>query len=372
MNKKILNRILTFAGIILLFLVISYTFVPEVLGGKIVNQSDIAGWQGMSNESVKYNESHPDDTALWTNSMFGGMPTVSISAQFKGDWTEWIYNLLLTGARPATYLFISLIGGFLLLLSFGTSTVAAIGGAIAITFCSYNMQIIQVGHNTKMQAIAYMPWVLAALVYTYRSALEKKNRKWLFPTVTGAVLFAFALSFQIKANHPQISYYLAIIILVFVIALFIKLLTIKEKKPLIIRFFTASALLLVIGCIGIATNLNKLLPTYEYAEYSMRGGSELKPQTENHNAEGLALDYATAWSYGIEETPNLMIPNFNGGSSSGDPRLKNSATEELFRQARQPHVDEIMKSLLSTGVRSHLPQVLCIWEQSPSSFSSSD
>ena len=346
MKNRILKNILYAAGIVLLFIVISYAFVPEVLGGKIVNQSDISGWTGMTNEVVTYNEDHPEDPSFWTNSMFGGMPTISMYGIFKGDWTNWLYDLLLTGARPATYFFISLLGGFLLMLAFGISPLLAIGGAVAITFCSYNMQIIQVGHNTKMQAIAYMPWVLAAMVFTYRSALAaatgKPERKKFLKTLLGSVLFAFALSFQIKANHPQISYYLAIIILVYVLTVFVKILAGKEKKKAMAGFFTASALLLVIGGIGICTNLNKLLPTYEYARYSMRGGSELG---QAGNSEGLDIEYATAWSYGIEETPNLLIPDFNGGASSGDPRLKDSEVRNLLAQARQPDIDETMRHL---------------------------
>ena len=347
MKNSISRKVLYAAGIILLFLVISYAFVPEVLGGKIVNQSDISGWTGMTNEVITYNEAHPDDPSFWTNSMFGGMPTISMYGIFKGDWTNWIYDFLLTGARPATYLFISLLGGFLLMLAFGIRPVLAVAGAIAITFCSYNLQIIQVGHNTKMQAIAYMPWVLAAMAFTYRSALAalEDRKKGLLKTLLGAVLFAFALSFQIKANHPQISYYLAIMILVYVIAVFIRILAGKDRKPALVRFFTASALLLVTGCLGIATNLNKLLPTYEYAEYSMRGGSELGKTGDGQDNGGLDIDYATAWSYGIGETPNLLIPDFNGGASSGDPGLKNSEVRDLLVQARQPDIDKVMRQL---------------------------
>ena len=346
MNKKTIRSILYCAGTLLLFLVISYAFVPEVLSGKIVNQSDISGWTGMTNEVISYNEEHPEDPSFWTNSMFGGMPTISMYGIFKGDWTSWLYDFLLTGARPATYLFISLLGGFLLMLAFGIRPLLAVAGAIAITFCSYNMQIIQVGHNTKMQAIAYMPWVLAALVFTYKTALSLsgETRKRILKTVLGAVLFAFALSFQIKANHPQISYYLAIIIIIYVIAVFVKILTDKERKREITGFFTASALLLVTGGLGIATNMNKLLPTYEYAEYSMRGGSELG-HASGEAAEGLEIDYATAWSYGIEETPNLLIPNFNGGSSSGNPKLRDSEVRDLLVQARQPDIEQTMKYL---------------------------
>ncbi len=350
-RNKIVRDILTFVGAAALFLVLSYAFVPEVLGGKVVNQSDISGWKGMAQEALEYNHTYPDDKTAWTNSMFGGMPTVTMYDDFDGDWTDPLYDLLLAGPRPAPYLFVALLGGFLLMLSFGVNRWLAIAGAIAIAFCSYNMQIIQVGHNTKMQAIAFMPWVLAGMVYTYRNAMKHLGegwKKWLPQTALGATLFALALSFQIKANHPQITYYLAIVILIYAVTCIISLLRGKDafRKTRAVRFVTASAMLLVIGCIGIATNLNKLIPTLSYAEYSMRGGSELSAESGGGNTGGLSIDYATrGWSYGIEETPNLLIPNFNGGASAGEPNIKSSETEKLLREAGQPNLRQTMKSL---------------------------
>ena len=398
MNRELLKKIGIYAGIILLFLVISYGYVPEVLSGKIVNQSDIASWKGMANEAMTHNGAHPEDPTAWTNSMFGGMPTTATIDSFEGDWTDRIYDFLLTGRRPATYLFIALVGGFLLMLSMGINGIVAVAGAIAIAFCSYNMQIIQVGHNTKMQAIAYFPWVLAGVIFTYRTILYErlprrfaprndvkdrlsdngvKNRHsnddvkeqhsrndvkeqhsdviarpsgrgnlsgWLPKTVLGATLFAFALSMQIKANHVQITYYLAIVIAVYVIALFISLCANKEKRHLIGRFFIASGLLLIIGLVGIATNANKLIPTYEYTEYTMRGGSELSGSGAGHSDSGLDLEYATAWSYGIEEMPNLLIPNFNGGSSSGELSMS-SETAKLLKRAGQPNLRQVIKHM---------------------------
>ena len=367
MNRQLLKNIGIYAGIFLLFVVLAYGFTPQVLDGKIVNQSDIASWKGMANEAVTYNQANPDDPTAWTNSMFGGMPTTATIDSFEGDWTDAIYDFLLTGKRPASYLLLALIGGFLLMLSLGTGKVMAVAGAVAIAFCSYNMQIIQVGHNTKMQAIAYFPWVLAGVIFTYRAALksfacaqdDKKGSQykstvisserqrdekssWLPKTILGATLFAFALSMQIKANHPQITYYLAIVIFAYAIGLFIYLCT--RKKDLIKRFFAASAFLLVVGCIGIATNANKLIPTYEYSKYTMRGGSELSSDSDSHNAKGLDLEYATAWSYGINEMPNLLIPNFNGGSSSGELPL-DSETGQLLKMAGQQNLRQTMKHL---------------------------
>ncbi|MBO5980652.1 MAG: hypothetical protein J6Q12_09530, partial [Bacteroidales bacterium] len=229
MNKETLKKILIYAGIVLLFVVLAYAFVPQVLEGKIVNQSDIASWKGMANEAVTHNAAHPEDPTAWTNSMFGGMPTTATIDDFEGDWTQKIYKFLLTGRRPATYLFLALLGGFLLMLSMGINGILAVAGAIAVAFCSYNMQIIQVGHNTKMQAIAYFPWVLAAVIFTYRAALKLPGgsapdkdttswKDWLPKTVLGATLFGLALSMQIKANHVQITYYLAIVIYTYAIA----------------------------------------------------------------------------------------------------------------------------------------------------------
>ena len=349
MDKNLIKKVGICIGIVLLFLVLAYGFVPQVLSGKIVNQSDITGYVSMSHESTEWNKAHPDDQARWTDSMFGGMPTTSFMPSNKGDWTQPLYNLLLTGKRPATYLFISLLGAFLLMLSLGIDTILAIGGAIAVTFCSYNFQIILVGHNTKMQAIAFLPWVLAAVIFTYRKATKKESpgwKSWLPATLLGSVLFGLALSMQIKANHQQITYYLAIIVGIYVLTLFIWLLCSKDRRKLIGRFFAASALLLAVGSIGIATNAIKLAPLYEYTKYTMRGGSELShPSGKDVNSNGLQLDYATAWSYSWRELPNLMIPDFNGGSSSGGVNPDKSAVVKLFKDAGQGNPEEIAKAL---------------------------
>ena len=352
------------------FLVLSYAFVPEVLEGKVVNQGDISGWQGMAHEKISWDKAHPGESAAWTGSMFSGMPTASIQSSTKGDWTQPLYDLLLTGKRPATYLFISLLGAFLMFLAFGVHPLVAAGGAIAVTFCSYNIQIIQVGHNTKMQALSFLPWVFAAVVFTYRKACgvlaagrsastapvrKGQSRsestsadgdstaatagpRWPW-TILGAALFGLAVSFQVKANHPQISYYLALMILIYVVVLFVSLL---RRKQSLKGFWIASALLLVMGLAGIGTNAIKLLPTWEYTPYSMRGGT---PAGSSEGArKGLDIDYATAWSYGWEELPNLAIPNYNGGSSSGPLSMK-SETVQLLRRAGQGNLQQVRKHL---------------------------
>lgn len=322
--KKALPYLLILSG----FVVLSYSYAPQVLRGKVVNQADISHWKGMSHEIVSHNEEHPEDPALWTNSMFGGMPATQISVDYRGDATSFLYDMLLWGKRPPSYILVSLIGAFLLFLAFGVNPYLSAVGAIAVSFCSYNMQIIQVGHNTKMVAIAFMPWVLAALVYAYR-------RKYLL----GSILFGLALSFQIKANHPQITYYLAFMVAGYAIAELCGAI----KNRMMPRWLKASAALLVAGLLGIGTNANKLIPTYEYAEYTMRGGSELSHDEENKTDGGLKLDYATAWSYGIEETLNMLIPNLNGGSSNGALSKESETYKVLKANYRNP--DTIIENM---------------------------
>ena len=335
------KNILIVIGIVLGFLVLSYAFVPDVLSGKILNQSDITGWRGMAHEKGEWDTAHPDAPAAWTGAMFSGMPTVAFSGYSKGDWTQPIYDFLLTGRRPATYFFISLLGAFLLMLSLGISPLVAAGGAIAVTFCSYNVQIVQVGHNTKMQALAFLPWVLAALIFTYRTAFREglSKRRRLALLALGAALFGFAVSFQVKAHHPQISYYLVIAVAIYVLVMFIWMLVRRKPQK---YFWIASALLLVLGATGVATNASKLLPTWEYTPYSMRGGSTGDNGTKA--TKGLDLDYATAWSYGWEELPNMVIPNYNGGSSSG-PLGPDSETVQLLRRAGQGNLAQVSKHL---------------------------
>jgi len=342
MEKKTLNKILFFLGAVVVFLVLAYGFVPQVIAGKVVNQSDITGYQGMSHEATTWDAAHPDDKTAWTNSMFSGMPTTMLTGNDTGDYTKPLYKLMLLGKRPATYLFISLLGAFLLMLALGINKFLAIGGAIAVTFCSYNMQIIQVGHNTKMQAIAFAPWVLAAVIFTYKSALKDgEGKKWLIRTVLGAALFGMALNFQIKANHVQISYYLAIVIFSYALVLLVWLL--MRDKAKFGKFMAASGLLLVLGLVGIGTNANRLIPTWSYTQQTMRGGSDLS--SDGAQSKGLNLTYATAWSYGWEELPNLMIPDFNGGSSTYSVNPNTSVTAKTLKEAGQPNVRQIAKAL---------------------------
>ena len=332
MNKKIKTYLVCVA----LLLVAAFGFVPEqTFEGKTVNSPDYVGYLGMSQEANTWNRAHPKDQTAWTGSMFSGMPTIMITGNTKNDLTRPVFNLLsLKKATPASTLFLSLLGAFLLMLVLGLDPILAVGGAIAITFCAYNPQIIQVGHNTKMRALAFAPWVLAAVIFTYKKALGDSSGKWkdwLPLTLLGAVLTGFAFAFQVKANHVQITWYLGLIIAVYVIGLIVWICVSKQRlKALWGRFLTASALLWVLGTAGLATNASGLLPTWKYTSQTTRGGSELSDQ----NDKGLSLEYSTAWSYGWNEIPHLIIPNFNGGPSIG-PLPMTSKTADYLRQSNK-------------------------------------
>jgi len=244
------------------------------------------------------------------------MPTVTINKVTTGNYIRTLGKILEAGAEPASYLFLSLLGGFLLFLALGVNPWIAALGAVTITFCSYNLQIIQAGHVTKMIAIAYMPWVLAAMAYAYRKQ-----------ALTGALFFALAVSLHVAANHPQITYYLGFILL-FVMAGLLAEAVIRHMVP---QFMKTTLLIIAAGLLGLATSANHLLPTYEYTAQSMRGGSELSTGEDGKARSGLEFDYATQWSYSKMESFNTLIPDFYGGSSVG-PLDKDSHTYKTLNQ----------------------------------------
>ena len=312
----------------ILFIVIAYAYFPALFEGKIVMQSDISSWRGAANEIIQFREQTGEEP-LWTNSMFSGMPTTMISTEYKGNYLKNVYDGLFVGPRPASYLILGLVSFYLLLLAFGVNPWLSIVGALAFGFCSYNFQILQVGHNAKMVAISLMPMVLASVVFAFR-----KNR-WL-----GAVFFGITLAFQIMANHPQITYYLAFIVLFYGIAQLYK----AVKAKALPAFFKTVTLLVVAVLFAAATNINHLWPTWEYSKYTMRGGSELTLNQNSQTKGGLDKEYATAWSYGIDETLNLMIPNFKGGASGG-ALDKNSETYKFLNSQGASNADQIIQQL---------------------------
>ncbi len=308
---------LSIVAAIIIFAVITLVYFSPIFEGKRLQQHDISMFKGMSKEIIDYREA-TGETTLWTNSMFSGMPTWHISARQNSNLFNEIHPILSLGLpSPIGAVFISMLGFFLLMLVLDCSVWLSFVGALAYGFTSYMFIIIGAGHNTKAFAIAYMAPVIAGVLLAYKG-------KYLW----GALLTAFALALEVKANHLQITYYLLIILIFIIIAEFIS--DIREKR--IGHFFKASAVLLVAAIFGILTNSTMLYANYDYGKETTRGKPILAGD-ESNQTKGLERDYITQWSYGKGETWSLLIPNIKGGAS-GYIGNQNSALEKADSRFR--------------------------------------
>ena len=283
---------------------------------------DIEQHKGMSNELVDYRE-RTGEEAIWTNAMFGGMPGYLISVIYKGNLLASVGTVMKMGLpRPADYMFVMMLGIYVLLLSLKVRQPLAIIGAAAYAFSTYNLLSMEAGHMSKIDAMSWMPWVLAGVVIAFRG-------RWL----AGGIFTAIALSLQVKASHFQITYYLAFIVLLF--ALFYMIEAIRTKT--ISGFIKPAAALLLAMVFGVLTNISALYTIYDYGKDSIRGKSELTI-TGKEDTGGLDPDYAFAYSYGVGESFSYMIPNVYGGASNiglGEQKgaLKNA--DDQYQQIMQ-------------------------------------
>ena len=313
MIKKILPDLIT----ILAFVLISFAyFFPADIEGRILFQHDTAAGAGAGQEAKEYYEQTGERTR-WTNSLFGGMPTYQISPSYDStvplQWTQKIYQLFLPTYVNLT--FILMLGFYILLRAFGIPAWLAGLGGIMWAFSSYFFILISAGHIWKFITLAYIPPTIAGIVLAYRGKL-----------LAGGILTAFFIALQIMSNHVQMSYYFLFVILFIAGAYFED----AWRNKTLLRFFKASAVLLVAALIGVAANLSNLYHTYTYSKETMRGKSELVQTGDaaKQTSSGLDRDYITNWSYGIGETWTLLVPNFKGGSSSAPLSQSEAAMEK--------------------------------------------
>ena len=302
--QRVLPHVLAISFLALLACVY---FAPIVFDGKTLSQHDITQFRGGAHETQDWAATHGHEP-LWTNSMFSGMPTYLISVHFPGDWSVYLQKALTLGLPGVvSNLFVALLCGYVLMLTLGRERLGAVAGAVAIGFSSYNLAILAAGHNTKSFALAYAPLVLAGLWATFR------RDKWL-----GAALFAVGLTLNVRANHPQITYYLGLLVVIFGI---IELVAAVRAGRL--PAFAGRVALLGLGAVlAVGVSFGRLYTTYAYSKLSNRTPSELKAmpaapgQAAAPSAAQQDRDYAFAYSYGVGETLTLLIPNFYGGSSA--------------------------------------------------------
>jgi len=309
--KKLLPDLI----VILTFAVLSFAyFFPADIEHRVLFQHDTAAGAGASQEAKLYHEK-TGEYPRWTDALFGGMPTYQITPSYDStkpmQWVQKVYQLFLPSYISLT--FILMLGFYILLRAFGVPVWLSGLGGLMWAFSSYFFILISAGHIWKFVTLAYIPPTLAGIVLTYRG-------KYL----AGGILSALFIALQILSNHVQMSYYFLFVILFIVGAFFEK--AWHEKQ--LVRFFKASGVLVIAGFIGISANLSNLYHTYTYSKETMRGKSELVQTGDaaKQTSSGLDRDYITQWSYGIDETLTLLIPNFKGGASA--PLAQNETAME--------------------------------------------
>ena len=288
---------------VLVFAVISFAyFCPAVTEGRILSQHDSVAGIGAGQESKEYFEQTGERTR-WTNSIFGGMPTYQMSPSYDSTdllkGVENLYHLYLP--TYVWYVFVMLLGFYILLRAFDFKVWMAGLGAIIWAFSSYFFIIIAAGHIWKFITLAYIPPTIAGMVLCYRGKC-----------LVGGLVTAFFVALQIMSNHVQMSYYFLFVMLFMAIAYGVK----AFQENALAIYFKRTGVLVVAGLLGVCINLSNLYHTYEYSKESMRGKSELvKENSANQTDSGLERDYITQWSYGIGETFSLLVPNVKGGAS---------------------------------------------------------
>ena len=292
---------LPYVGAVLLFLALSLFYFAPQMEGKQLSMGDITQYEGMAHD-IKQMQAEGEDPQ-WTGNAFGGMPAYMINIEYPSmlikNWSSALAGFM---GRPAVLIFLALVGFWAMLLMWGVNPLVAIVPAIAYGFSTYSILIIGAGHITKMFAFAYAPLLVGGVAYTLRGGR----------LVLGGLLTALFAALQIGANHPQITYYFAFVIL----ALWINSLVLAIREKRVPHFVKATLVLVVAAVVAVGANLSSLYYTAEHQPDTTRGGSALATGGGD-GSEGLDIAYATAWSYGRAESLNMFIPNLMGGSSAG-------------------------------------------------------
>ena len=337
MNFK--QTILPHLVAVFIFFVVTVVFYsPIVFGGKTINQHDLAQGFGASQEIIDF-RSNTGEEALWTNSMFGGMPAYLINTQWSGDLTLHIHRLLtLWLPGPAGVTLVSCITFYMLLLVFKVRPWLAIIGGLTFSLGSFNIVSIEAGHMWKMWAIAYMPLVLGGIHLIF-------SGKYL----QGMTLTALALALELRSNHLQITYYLMLMLLIYGTVQLIYAVRANQTRSL----FKSTAYLSVAVILALGCNFGKIWSVYEYGQYSTRGPTDLT--NSDGPTSGLDKEYAFRWSNGITEPLTLLIPEFFGGPSVSSLPVDSELGEALRNHGIPP-----------VQIRQQLQQVYTYWGSQPS------
>jgi hypothetical protein len=326
--KQIIPHIVSLS----LFVIVALIYFNPVIKGKKISQSDITQHIGMAKEVNDFRKTTGEEP-YWAESAFSGMPTYPIGTYFPNDYITSLDRFIRFLPRPADYLFLYFLSFYILLLAFKVDWKIAIVGSLAFGFSTYLIIIFGAGHNSKAHAIAYMPLVLAGIIFIF------KKRYLLGFTVTG-----IATALEIKANHPQMTYYLLFAILILGVVELIE--AIQKNK--IKQFITQSSIIIVAMLLAVGVNSSRLLATKEYADVSTRGKTDLTINPDGTKKEvttGLSKEYITQFSYGKAETFNLFVPRYMGGGTVESLGKKSNTYQYVSSIAGSKQADGFTKQV---------------------------
>ena len=331
--KKILPHIIA----VVIFLIVSVVYCKPALEGKVVLQQDIQGWRGMSQQSVEFNEKN-GYYPLWTNSMYSGMPAYQIFLDARTHvLVGYLGSVLTLGLpKPMSFFFLACICFYFFCIVVGANPWTGIMGALSYAYCTFDPILVAVGHDTEIISIGYLPAVLAGILLLFQ------KRYW-----TGFAVTALSAALLIGQNHLQMVYYTLIISAIMSVCFIVK--SYKEKQISIA--LKSLSLALIAGILGLACSAVTIMPTYEYAKESTRGGrSELtSPKNdENKTKGGLDKSEAFRWSYGLGETFTFMIPDLYGGGSRNKELNSSSKFVEKLTEVGVPEESAIQTGAYST------------------------
>jgi len=314
-----LQRALPHLVAILVFLAACAAYFAPQLQGKVPEQGDIIQYRGMAQE-VKAYEKETGEKSLWTNAMFGGMPTYQINTVSEGNSLKALDKASQLGiGGPIGRFFVAMLGFYILMVVLGVNQWLAIIGALAFGLSTNNLILFEAGHQTKLKSISFLPIVTAGLILAFR-------KKYLL----GGILFATGLGLNIMANHVQMTYYFALTLLVFGIAELVY----NIQKGELAHFAKASGTLIIAALLALGSAASNLWVTYEYSKDTMRGEPILKTEgapTSSSETEGLEWEYAMNWSNGVIDLFASYIPGVAGGGSQ-EPVGASSAVVQDLRQ----------------------------------------
>ena len=294
---------------VLFFVAVSVTyFIVPIRDGLVLTGHDHTGGVGSGVEMDRYRATHDGERTRWTNTLFCGMPTYQMSPSYDStdmlSFMERIYQLGLPGLSAyAAYVFMMLLGFYIMLRAFDFRVWMAALGAVLWAFSSYYFIIIQAGHIWKLLTLSFIPPTIGGMVLCYRGRY-----------LLGIVVTGFFTAMQVHSNHVQMSYYFLFVIGLMSLAFLIDAI----RKKMFAKWLRATLCFAIGGILGVCINLSNLYHTWKYSKESMRGKSELTQKTKDpadQTSSGLERSYITMWSYGIGETWTLLVPNAKGGAS---------------------------------------------------------